>query len=64
MTTESKRIDFVTVACLAAVAYVVTTAVHEGGGHGGACLAVGGKPIAWGAYYFDAAVRVCRPSPG
>ena len=35
------------------MAYVVTTWLHEGLGHGGACLAVGAKPVAWGAYYFD-----------
>ncbi len=49
----TKKFDYLTVIGLAAVAYVVTTLLHEGLGHGGACLAVGGKAVAWGAYYFD-----------
>ncbi len=51
--TNSRSIDLLTVAAIAAVAYVVTTLAHEGLGHGGVCLAVGAKPVAWGAYYFD-----------
>lgn len=53
MTDTTKRFDVLTVIGLAATAYVVTTLLHEGLGHGGACIAVGGKPMAWGAYYFD-----------
>lgn len=53
MTESTKRFDVLTVIGLAATAYVVTTLLHEGLGHGGACVAVGGKPMAWGAYYFD-----------
>ncbi len=53
MTDTTKRFDVLTVIGLAATAYVVTTLLHEGLGHGGACIAVGGKPVAWGAYYFD-----------
>lgn len=53
MTDSAKRIDLPTVAGIAAVAYVLTTLCHEGLGHGGACLAVHGKPEAWGAYYFN-----------
>ena len=50
---ESKRVDILTVAGIAAVAEVVTTLLHEGLGHGGACLLVHGRPLGWGAYYFD-----------
>ncbi len=51
--TSTPRVSIWTVAGIAGVAYVLTTLAHEGGGHGGMCLAVGGHPIAWGAYYFD-----------
>ncbi len=55
----TRKFDMLTVIGLAAVAYVVTTWLHEGLGHGGACLAVGGHPNTWGAYYFD-----CTQGPG
>jgi hypothetical protein len=47
------RIHLLTVAGIAALAYVLSTWAHEGGGHGGMCVALGGKPAVWGAYYFD-----------
>ena len=50
---ETRRVDIFTVAGIAAVAEVVTTLLHEGLGHGGACLLVHGRPLGWGAYYFD-----------
>jgi hypothetical protein len=50
---EAKRVDILTIAGIAALAYVLSTLAHEGLGHGGACLAVGARPVAWGAYYFD-----------
>lgn len=53
MMTDTKRVNLFTVAGIAALAYVVTTLAHEGLGHGGACLAVHGKAMAWGAYYFE-----------
>ncbi|MEI9904062.1 MAG: hypothetical protein WDN06_08795 [Asticcacaulis sp.] len=53
MTETTQRIDLPTVAGIAALAYVLTTLCHEGLGHGGACVLVGGHPTAWGAYYFD-----------
>ena len=46
-------IDRLTIVGVAAFAYVLTAFFHEGVGHGGACLAVGGHPLAGGAYYFD-----------
>jgi len=55
--TSSPKFDVLTVIGMAAVAYVVTTLLHEGLGHGGACLAVGGQPQTWGAYYFDCDTR-------
>lgn len=47
------RIDFATVAAMAAIVSVISTALHEIGGHGGACLAVGGGIEALGAYYVE-----------
>ena len=45
MTTPAlSRPDWVTVASLAVVAYAISNVVHEGLGHGGACLAVGCTP--------------------
>ena len=37
--------DILTIVCVALAAYMVSNVVHEGAGHGGACLAVGGRPI-------------------
>lgn len=47
------KADLLTVMGMAAVIYCLSTLLHEGGGHGGACLAVGARPVTWGAYYFD-----------
>lgn len=54
---RTSRINILTIAGLAAVAYAVTTAAHEGLGHGGMCLVGGGHANAWGAYYFDCDAR-------
>ena len=48
-----QRADTLTVMGMAAVIYCLSTLLHEAGGHGGACLAVGAKPLEWGAFYFD-----------
>jgi hypothetical protein len=37
--------DTVTIAGIALIAYILASVLHEGLGHGGACLATGGKPI-------------------
>jgi hypothetical protein len=37
--------DKLTIASVAIVAYVLASIIHEGAGHGGACLAVGSSPI-------------------
>ncbi len=54
---QSNRVNILTVAGLAALAYVVTTAAHEGLGHGGMCVLGGGHPNGWSAYYFDCDAR-------
>ena len=45
--------DLLTVAGMAAAIYCLSVMLHEGAGHGGACLAVGAQPKVWGAFYFD-----------
>jgi hypothetical protein len=49
------RIDLVTVVAVAVVAYCLTNIIHEGLGHGGACLLVGGKPQVLNAVFFQSA---------
>lgn len=41
-----------TVGAIAVVAYTIANVIHEGGGHGGACLAVGGRPEMLNAIFF------------
>lgn len=43
---QGSTIDFVTVAALAAIAYILQNVLHEAVGYGGACLLVGGEPSA------------------
>lgn len=46
-------IDLVTAAAIAAIVGIVSTQLHEAGGHGGACLALGRHLTTWGAFYVD-----------
>jgi hypothetical protein len=41
------------VAAISALAFIASNVLHEGLGHGGACLLVGGKPLSLTAVYFD-----------
>ena len=45
--------DALTVAGIAIVAYVLATVLHEGAGHGGACLLVGGKALVVSTVYME-----------
>src|SRR5215510_8483656 len=45
--------DLVTVTGIALVAYAVSNVLHEAVGHGGACIALGGKPIALSSVHFE-----------
>ncbi len=45
--------DTPTLLAIALVAYAVTAVVHEGLGHGGACLLVGGAPDTLNSCYFE-----------
>jgi hypothetical protein len=47
------RNDWVTVAAIAALTYALASVVHEGLGHGGACLIVGGIPRELSSMDFD-----------
>lgn len=40
------------IAALAALAWVAAATLHEGAGHGLACLAVGGEPLRWSTFHF------------
>src|SRR5207237_10048020 len=45
--------DLLTVTAIALVAYAASNVLHEAVGHGGACLAVGGKPIVLSSLHFE-----------
>src|SRR5581483_8331690 len=42
-----------TVTAIALVAYCASNVLHEAVGHGGACLALGGKPLVLSSVHFD-----------
>ena len=46
-------LDRLTVGAIAIVAYCLANVIHEGIGHGGACLLVGGRPQALNAVFFQ-----------
>src|SRR6266568_4196129 len=45
--------DLLTVTAIALIAYAASNVLHEAVGHGGACLALGGKPLALSSVHFD-----------
>jgi len=45
--------DTLTIIAIAIVATVIGDVLHEGGGHGGACLLAGGHPLAFSTVHFD-----------
>lgn len=57
MTTQPAKaqVDLATVAAMAAIVFLGSTLLHEAGGHGGACIATGGRIVAIGAFYVDCA---------
>jgi hypothetical protein len=50
---DGRPVDRLTVIAVALIAYAITNVSHEGLGHGGACVLVGGKPLELNAVYFD-----------
>ena len=45
--------DLLTVTAIALVAYAVSNVLHEAVGHGGACVALGGKPMVLSSLHFE-----------
>src|SRR5262249_39704767 len=52
-TQASPRADLLTVSAIAVFIGVVSTQLHEAGGHGAACLALGQYLATWGAFYVE-----------
>ncbi len=46
-------IDALTVGSIGIVAYMLGNVLHEGAGHGGACLLVGAKPLVFSSVHFE-----------
>lgn len=50
---EPGTLHLPTLVAIALVAYALTNVAHEGLGHGGMCVAIGGEPRTLNAVYFD-----------
>ncbi len=50
---EATKPDLLTVAAIAIVATVIADFIHEGLGHGGMCIATGGRPLALSTVHFE-----------
>src|SRR5262245_2614514 len=48
-----KDLDRATLIAISAMAYALANVVHEGLGHGGACLLLGAKPTMFNAIFFN-----------
>ncbi len=59
---KTTTLDRWTVGAIAVVAYAVSNVVHEGLGHGGACLLVGGRPETLNAIFFECSVEGLQSS--
>lgn len=55
-------LDRPTLVAIACVAYAIANLVHEGIGHGGGCLAAGGRPLAVSAVHFEGDLDGLPPS--
>jgi hypothetical protein len=55
--------DRLTIIALAVIAYALATIVHEGVGHGGACVLSGGKPKLMTSMQFQGDDRGLSPPP-
>jgi hypothetical protein len=64
MTQDAGRMDWPTVVAIAAIASAISTQLHEAVGHGGACLALGGKVAEWGAFYVNCDTGRAPPMVG
>jgi hypothetical protein len=52
-TDASRPADTLTLVAIAVVVYATATLIHEGVGHGGACMLVGGKPLVLSTVHFE-----------
>ena len=52
-TGSSSSVDHPTLIAITAVAYILANCAHEGAGHGGACVLMGGRPVALSAVFFE-----------
>lgn len=52
-TGSSQGLDRLTLIAIAVVAYALANIAHEGVGHGGACVAAGGRAVSVSAIYFE-----------
>ena len=50
---EATKPDLLTIAAIASVATVIADFIHEGLGHGGMCVATGGRPLVLSTVHFD-----------
>jgi hypothetical protein len=50
---SSRFLDLWTIAAIAISAAVITDVIHEGIGHGGMCVATGGRPLALSTVHFE-----------
>ena len=59
-----QRSDVLTVASVAALAYMLGSTLHEGLGHGGACLLSGGRPLVLSSVHFECSADTCLVMAG
>ncbi len=59
---DASGLDPWTVGALAVVAYCIGNVVHEGLGHGGACVLVGGRPQELNAIFFECSIEGLPPA--
>jgi hypothetical protein len=50
---EATKTDLLTIAAIAIVATVIADFIHEGLGHGGMCVATGGRPLVLSTVHFE-----------
>jgi hypothetical protein len=50
---EASKPDVLTIAAIAIVATVIEDFIHEGLGHGGMCVATGGRPLVLSTVHFE-----------
>ncbi|MGA8440253.1 MAG: hypothetical protein WB762_13045 [Candidatus Sulfotelmatobacter sp.] len=54
---EATKPDLLTIAAIAIVATVIGNFIHEGLGHGGMCVAAGGRPLVLSTVHFECSVE-------